>query len=218
MNILNVRWSKMYLDCRMGKLKRRTKKRRVVRKRHNGGVVFMGAPVNYSSLPNQRQPTEAIMAWATTADNKNMMGGSRNFDKEYEEVRNMWFDIYNKVSDDIVGRNGVPLGGKIAETIKWLEEIYNNDLDIGRLKREGGSAVVNILSYNVDYDIRNKIREANKKTIEFIELLKRYNPANNAAAAHNVVAPFFPPNAANPPPPLRRQGGGNKRTRRNMRK
>lgn len=37
--------------------------RRTAKKRQNGGV----APVNYTIPPNQRQPTEAIMEWATTA-------------------------------------------------------------------------------------------------------------------------------------------------------
>ena len=39
------------------------KMRRTAKKRQNGGV----APVNYTIPPNQRQPTEAIMEWATTA-------------------------------------------------------------------------------------------------------------------------------------------------------
>ena len=50
----------------MGKIRRVTRKRRTARKRQNGGV-FMGAPVSYSIPPNQRQPTDAIMEWATTA-------------------------------------------------------------------------------------------------------------------------------------------------------
>jgi len=209
----------MCLQYRMGILRRMTKKRRAAKKRQNGGVIFMGAPVNYSVPPNQRQPSEAIMEWATTADNKNMLGGSRNFDNQYEEIRNMWLDIYNQVPDDVVSRNGVPLTGKIADTVKLLEEIYNNDLNLNRLKREKDSVEVKIYLYNINDDIENKISEANKKTIEFIELLEHYNPANNAAA-HNAVAPFFPPNAANPRPfqPLPRPAyGGYKRTHRNKR-
>jgi hypothetical protein len=214
----------------MGILRRMTKKRRAAKKRQNGGVIFMGAPVNYSVPPNQRQPSEAIMEWATTADNKNMLGGSRNFDNQYEEIQNMWLDIYNQVPGDVVSRNGVPLTAKIADTVKLLEEIYNNDLNLNRLKREKDSVEVKIYLYNINDDIENKISEANKKTIEFIELLEHYNPANNVAAhnaaahnaaAHNAVAPFFPPNAANPRPfqPLPRPAynGGYKRTHRNKR-
>ena len=220
----------MCLHCRMGILRRMTKKRRAAKKRQNGGVIFMGAPVNYSVPPNQRQPSEAIMEWATTADNKNMLGGSRNFDNQYEEIQNMWLDIYNQVPGDVVSRNGVPLTAKIADTVKLLEEIYNNDLNLNRLKREKDSVEVKIYLYNINDDIENKISEANKKTIEFIELLEHYNPANNVAAhnaaahnaaAHNAVAPFFPPNAANPRPfqPLPRPAynGGYKRTHRNKR-
>ena len=212
---------KMCLHCRMGKSRRMTKKRRAAKKRQNGGTVFMGAPVSYSVPFNQRQPTEAIMEWATTAGNKNIMGGSRNFDNQYEEIRNIWLDIYDKVPNDTVGRNGVPLTGKIADTIKLLEEIYNSDLDLDRLHREKDSVKVNIELYNnVGDDIRYQINEANRKTTQFIELLEHYNPANNAA--HNAVAPFFPPNAANPRPlqPLPRPAynGGSKRTRRNKRK
>jgi hypothetical protein len=205
----------------MGILRRMTKKRRAAKKRQNGGVIFMGAPVNYSVPPNQRQPSEAIMEWATTADNKNMLGGSRNFDNQYEEIQNMWLDIYNQVPGDVVSRNGVPLTAKIADTVKLLEEIYNNDLNLNRLKREKDSVEVKIYLYNINDDIENKISEANKKTIEFIELLEHYNPANNVAA-HNAVAPFFPPNAANPRPfqPLPRPAynGGYKRTHHNKRK
>ena len=40
--------------------------RRTAKKRQNGGA----APVNYTIPPNQRQPTEAIMEWATTAGGK----------------------------------------------------------------------------------------------------------------------------------------------------
>lgn len=47
----------------MGKIRRVTRKRRTARKRQNGGV----APVSFSTPINQRQPTEAIMEWATTA-------------------------------------------------------------------------------------------------------------------------------------------------------
>ena len=42
------------------------KMRRTAKKRQNGGV----APVGYTIPPNQRQPTEAIMEWATTAGGK----------------------------------------------------------------------------------------------------------------------------------------------------
>ena len=42
------------------------KMRRTAKKRQNGGA----APVNYTIPPNQRQPTEAIMEWATTAGGK----------------------------------------------------------------------------------------------------------------------------------------------------
>ena len=44
--------------------------RRTAKKRQNGGVIFMGAPVGYTIPPNQRQPTEAIMEKATTAGGK----------------------------------------------------------------------------------------------------------------------------------------------------
>ena len=54
----------------MAKNRRTVKKSRTARKRQNGGVIFMGAPVNYSVPPNQRQPTEAIMERATTAGGK----------------------------------------------------------------------------------------------------------------------------------------------------
>ena len=56
----------MCLNCRMGKIRRMTRKRRTARKRQNGGV----APVSYTIQPTQRQPTEAIMEWATTAGGK----------------------------------------------------------------------------------------------------------------------------------------------------
>ena len=50
----------------MGKIRRMTIKRRTARKRQNGGM----APVSYTIQPTQRQPTEAIMEWATTAGGK----------------------------------------------------------------------------------------------------------------------------------------------------
>jgi hypothetical protein len=51
----------------MGKIRRTVKKRRTAKRRQNGGVIFMGAPVSYSIPFGQRQPTEAIMERATTA-------------------------------------------------------------------------------------------------------------------------------------------------------
>jgi hypothetical protein len=50
----------MCLNYRMGKLRRTVRKSK---KRQNGGA----APVSFSTPFNQRQPTEAIMEWATTA-------------------------------------------------------------------------------------------------------------------------------------------------------
>jgi len=61
--------NKMRLKYRMG-VRRTVKKSRTAKRRQNGGVIFVGAPVNYSVPPNQRQPTEAIMERATTAGGK----------------------------------------------------------------------------------------------------------------------------------------------------
>ncbi len=58
---------KMCLNYRMAKNRRTVKKSRTAKRRQNGGVIFVGAPVNYSIPFGQRQPTEAIMERATTA-------------------------------------------------------------------------------------------------------------------------------------------------------
>jgi len=59
----------MRLKYRMG-VRRTVKKSRTAKRRQNGGVIFVGAPVNYSIPFGQRQPTEAIMERATTAGGK----------------------------------------------------------------------------------------------------------------------------------------------------
>lgn len=56
-------------------VRRTLKKRRTARKRQNGGV-FTGAPVNHSISFGQRQPTEAIMNWATTVGGGKKRKGS----------------------------------------------------------------------------------------------------------------------------------------------
>jgi len=60
----------------MAKNRRTVKKSRTAKRRQNGGVIFVGAPVNYSVPPNQRQPTEAIMERATTAGGGKKRKGS----------------------------------------------------------------------------------------------------------------------------------------------
>jgi hypothetical protein len=59
----------MRLKYRMG-VRRTVKKSRTAKRRQNGGVIFVGAPVNYNIPFGQRQPTEAIMERATTAGGK----------------------------------------------------------------------------------------------------------------------------------------------------
>jgi len=61
--------NKMRLKYRIG-VRRTVKKSRTAKRRQNGGVIFVGAPVSYSIPFGQRQPTEAIMERATTAGGK----------------------------------------------------------------------------------------------------------------------------------------------------
>ena len=72
----------------MGKIRRMTIKRRTARKRQNGGM----APVSYTIQPTQRQPTEAIMEWATTAGGGAI--GLADFSKKEQAAKNIYNTIH----------------------------------------------------------------------------------------------------------------------------